>query len=208
MKKYLILAICLLPLAVYASKKAVTDEGEIVILDNDGTWQYEQPESIKTRKILLNQKLYKKGKKATFTLKSKVNDSQFSIDPKVWAFKKGDDSDSSEYNFKLKGGDLYGMAITEGIEVELLNLPQLALQNAKDAAPNIKIIKQEYRIVNGHKVIYMEMQGTIQGIKFKYLGYYYSDKSGSTQYITYTGSSLVKKYESEIEKFLNGFSIQ
>ena len=54
----------------------------------------------------------------------------------------------------------------------------------------------------------MEMKGTLQGIKFMYLGYYYSDDSGSTQFLAYTGSSLVGKYKSEINDFLNGFVVQ
>ena len=54
----------------------------------------------------------------------------------------------------------------------------------------------------------MEMKGTTQGIKFMYLGYYYSDDSGSTQFITYTGSNLVNKYKLEIYDFLNGLEVQ
>ena len=52
------------------------------------------------------------------------------------------------------------------------------------------------------------MDGTIQGIKFSYFGYYYSDKSGSTQLLAYTASNLADKYKIEIENFLNGLSIQ
>ena len=54
----------------------------------------------------------------------------------------------------------------------------------------------------------MEMEGTIQSIRFTYLGYYYSDSFGSTQYLTYTGSSLVQKYRQDIDNFLNGFTSQ
>ncbi len=75
----------------------------------------------------------------------------------------------------------------------MLNLSRVALQNAKKSDSDAKITQQEYRIVNGNKVIYQELEGTIQGIHFKYLGYYYSDKSGSTQYIVYTGANLVSK---------------
>ena len=49
----------------------------------------------------------------------------------------------------------------------------------------------------------MQMDGTIQGIKFSYFGYYYSDKSGSTQLLVYTASNLADKYKIEIENFLN-----
>ena len=96
------------------------------------------------------------------------------------------------------GEDLYGMTITEGIEVEVEALSDLAISNAKSAAPDINVAKKEYSMVNGKKVIYMEMRGTIKSIKFTYLGYYYSDKSGSTQLITYTATNLVEKYQSDI----------
>jgi hypothetical protein len=49
------------------------------------------------------------------------------------------------------------------------------------------------------------MEGTIQGIKFVYLGYYYSDKHGSIQFITYTSKNLLKDYRADMETLLNGF---
>ena len=36
----------------------------------------------------------------------------------------------------------------------------------------------------------MQMAGTITGMKFTYIGYYYSDASGTTQLVAYTGTSL------------------
>jgi hypothetical protein len=208
MNKYLALTICFLSFSVYASQRAVTDEGNIVILNSDGTWEYESPEKIEKLEIKTNNAVFKKGSASTFRLKSTKNKSEFWINPKDWSFKKADDVNQAEYQFQLKGTDLYGMAITEKIQIDLDNLTQLALENAKDAAPDAKIVTREYRIVNGNKVMYMEIEGTIQGIRFKYLGYYYSDSSGSTQYLTYTGENLVSQYKNHIEKFLNGFSIQ
>ncbi len=115
--------------------------------------------------------------------------------------------ESAEYTFELKNGDLYAMAISEEIEMDVEELAKTALENAKGVAPDTKVIKKEYRTVNGNKVIYMEMVGTIQSIKFKYLGYYFSNASGSTQYLTYTGTNLEAKYKTEINNFLNGFSV-
>ena len=209
MKKYLALAICLLSMTAHASQRAVTDEGNIVILNENGTWAYESSDTSKITEIKLNKNTFKKNSESTFPLKSTKNNSQFWIDPKKWTFKKSDGVNQHEYDFQLKGGkDLYGMAITERIQIALANLTQLALQNAKAVAPDTQIVHQEYRVVNGNKVIYLEMEGTMQGIKFTYLGYYFSDSSGSTQYLIYTGSNLVSDYKTEIDKFLNGFSIQ
>lgn len=51
----------------------------------------------------------------------------------------------------------------------------------------------------------MHMEGTISGIKFVFLSYYFANEKGMTQLVTYTGSSLVEQYKEAIEIFLNGF---
>ncbi|OKS89220.1 hypothetical protein RG47T_4703 [Mucilaginibacter polytrichastri] len=48
------------------------------------------------------------------------------------------------------------------------------------------------------------MSGTIQGIKIKYLGYYYSDQKGTVQLLAYTSAMLYKEARAEMETFLNG----
>jgi len=207
MRIIVILILCVFSLNVIASKKAVTEEGDVVILNEDGTWSYEDGKPSNISEIPVNTKTFTKDKNAKFALKSNKTNSSFSINPKVWKFKKNENGhDTAEYTFQMKEGDLYGMAISEEIEIEVEELANIAFSNAKSAAPDTKIVKKEYRTVNGHKVIYMEMVGTIQSIKFKYLGYYYSNASGSTQYLAYTSANLVSKYKTEIDKFLNGFS--
>jgi len=78
------------------------------------------------------------------------------------------------------------MVITEGVEFDMEALTDIALTNARGVAPDIKIIEKEYRNVNDRKIIYMQMNGTIQGGKFTYVGYYHSNASGSTQFVAYT----------------------
>ena len=141
-------------------------------------------------------------------LKSSSNNSAFWINAKKWSFKKSKTNVEAEYEFSLKGGDLHGMAITEGLEIPIEYLINIALENAQAEAPDAKIVSQEYRIVNGHKVIYLEISGTMYGISFTYFGYFYSDSSGTTQFIAYTGTSLADKYRSEINDFLNGLDKQ
>ena len=69
---------------------------------------------------------------------------------------------------------------------------------------NIKVVSEEYRNVNGIKVLMMQMAGTIQGMKIVYCGYYYSNDTGTIQLLTYTGENLLKSYHNDIETFLNG----
>ena len=98
------------------------------------------------------------------------------------------------------------MAVTEAIEIDLTSLTDIALSTAKSVAPDTRIIKKEYRVVNNKKVIYMEMSGTIKSIKFTYLSYYYTSPLGSTQLVVYTGTNLVNKYKNEIGDLLNGLT--
>jgi len=209
MKLYTILALCFFTFNAVASKKAITDEGDVVVLNDDGTWVYENGKAEAEINLDTNPLIFSKHADSKFMLKSGNTNTAFWIDPKKWAFKKNENGhDSAEYTFNAKGSDLYGMVISEQIEIKLEDLANLAFEKAKGAAPDIKVIKKEYRMVNERKVIYMEMEGTIQSIKFTYLGYYFSDSSGSTQYLTYTGSNLVKKYRTDIDNFLNGFASQ
>lgn len=207
MNKMLIIVLSAIVGVAHAGQRAVTDEGAVVILNDDGTWQYESNEAPLKKVIRTNDAKFTKHSDHSFQVKSTRNDASFWIDPKKWSFKKNEGDSAAEYNFQLKGNDLYGMAITESIEVDLENLAAIAFSNAKDAAPDAKVISQEYRTVNGKKVLHMQINGTIQGIKFTYLGYYFSSENGATQFITYTATPLVKKYKNEIENFLNGLMI-
>ena len=206
MKLAVTVIILLLSITSYASQRAITDTGEEVILNNDGTWQLSSNNQKILIKIGINKNKFTKPKSSSFLLKSIKNNSAYWINTNKWAFKKATGNSESEYGLQLKGKDLYGMTIAEGVEIELEALTDIAISNAKNAAPDIKVVKKEYRMVNGKKVIYMEMRGTIKSIKFTYLGYYYSDKSGSTQLITYTATNLVEKYKSEIFDLLNGLT--
>jgi hypothetical protein len=208
MKLHITLLLCFFACSSIASNKAMTEEGDIVILNDDGTWTYEEGSASSEIEIPTNPNTFEKNNDSNFVLKSTKTNSSFAIDPKKWKFKKSENGhEAAEYTFQLKDGDLYGLVISEQVEIELEELTKIALNNAKGAAPDAKVVKKEYRVVNGNKVIYMEIVGTIQSIKFKYLGYYYSNPSGSTQYLTYTGTSLVDKYKTDIDNFLNGFSV-
>jgi hypothetical protein len=187
-----------------AQQKAVTETGEEVILYDDGTWKYQNEDQASEKEIPTNPKKLKKDKKSTFLLKSSNLNIGVYLNPKIWSFKKATDNPEAEYELQLKGGDLYGMIISEKIEIPLETLKSIALENGKVAAPDLKIVKEEYRTVNGLKVLLLQLNGTMQGIKFSYYGYYFSSPNGTVQFITYTSQNLLDSYKPESEKLLNG----
>jgi hypothetical protein len=203
-KLFLIPVISLLCISVNAQKKAITETGEEVILFDDGTWEYENGEAQVETTIPTNSKVFEKNKTSSFLLKSKKLNVGVWLNPKKWSFQKATDNPVAEYQFQLRNSDLYGMIITEQVEVPLETLRAIAVENGKAAAPDLKIVKEEYRTVNGIKVLLLQMNGTTQGIKFSYYGYYYSNENGSVQFITYTSQKLIQTYFDECETLLNG----
>lgn len=123
---------------------------------------------------------------------------------KKWSFQKATDNLVAEYQFQLRNSDLYGIIIIEQVKIPLETLKAIAVENGKAAAPDLKIVKEEYRTVNGIKVLLFQMNGTTQGIKFSYYGYYYSNENGSVQFITYASQKLIQTYFDECETLLNG----
>ncbi len=208
MKKLLVTAAFLLATTGYAGQKAITDTGEQVILNSDGTWGYADNKQTQAHKIETNKMKFEKADDSTFLLKSTKNNSAFWINPVKWSVKNPEKISAREYQFQLNGKDLYGMALTEEIEIPVESLVEIALANARNAAPDARIVMKEYRVVNGRKVLYMEINGKIMGIDFTYFGYYYSNQSGTTQFITYTATKTVDKYKSEAIEFLNGLVTQ
>ena len=184
---------------------AITDTGAEVILHQDGTWEYAKGKGEEVIDIKISEKEFKKNESSTFLVKSTKVDIGIYIDPKKWTFSKGKDNPDAEFEFQRKGEDLYGMLIAEKMEIPVTTLRGIAIDNAKISAPDIRVIKEEYRMVNGIKVLLLHMEGTISGLKFLYYGYYYSNSSGTIQLLTYTAQNLLSEYQVDIEEFLNGF---
>lgn len=206
MYKCLLLVASFISFSCFAQINAVTDSGEEVILYDDGTWKYVNLENIPLM-ITMNEKHFKTPKDATFKVKSNIVDIAFNINPKLWSFSKAANNPAAEFEFQLKGKDLYAMAICEKVEIPLVALKDISYNNAKSAAPDLEIIEQEYRMVNGVKMLYLQMNGTLSGIKFSYFGYYYSNESGTVQFIAYTSQNMLKEYRQECEDLVSGLVV-
>ena len=180
MKKLLVCILLISTTGYSASLKGITETGDEVLLKDDGTWSYVSPNEVEKEIIELNSKKFTKLPRNSFAVKSKKNKSEIWIDAKRWSFEKSQNG-ATEYEFELKGEDVYAMMINESIEMELEFLARTALENAREVAPDTIIVHKEYRYVNGKKVIYLQMNGTMNGMKFTYLGYYYSNSSGITK---------------------------
>lgn len=191
-----------------SAQKAITDDGKVVILNSDRTWQFEDSSVNISPNTSVSSKQYNKMRSQTFRVKASPTSFGVFINPEKWTFSQ-DKENSRRLLFRTKStehSEISGMLIAERLEVPIDAFPLLALENAKKVAPDAKILNKEYRIVNGAKMLYMELEGTIQFLKLKFAGYYCSNESGSVQLVAFSPSNLFGDKLTEIEEFLNGFS--
>jgi len=144
----------------------------------------------------------------TETLKGAKVKYSVKYDTSKWIIENGEPGDSSEYLFSHVDGDVYGMIIPERIQVSQESIKKLALDNAKAAAPDAKITFEETRKINGKNVLVLHIDGTVEGISFRYYGYYYTGKAGTVQVLMYTSPGLFEQYKKDMEDILNSLEIE
>jgi hypothetical protein len=186
--------------ALSQTLKAITEDGREVILYPDGTWE-----------------MYKKDGQLSYLYKKPLSSQKFVTDKhgiyniwfneNKWELQKEHFNPDTSFEFTHKDGDVYAMIISERIVIPIETLKNIALMNAKNVAPDSKITFTEKRIVNGTEILCLQIEGTVQGMPFVYLGYYYGGDKGSIQVVTYTIQNLFKKYKNDMTDLLNGLVI-
>jgi hypothetical protein len=195
-------AMPLLMLAAPASAqpaRATTEDGRQVLLYPDGKWKY-APAPPKGRAG----QAYTRATSATEGIDLLRGGMTLFVDPGKW--KRTPSEDPTKISFRHSTGEAYGMVVAERLAIPLSRLKEIAISNAREAAPDVRVTLEEPRRVNEIEVLAMQMEGTIQGIPFTYYGYYFSGPQGSVQLLTYTGTNLFAEYKPEFEDFLNGLT--
>lgn len=189
---------------------AVTLKGDTVILNEDGTWEAQKRSSKSNlEEIELNPGKFTKPSNATKMIIGGKGIYEVWYDPSVW-----NKVASSKYNkdaeiaLEMSNKLAYAVVIYEKIEIPLEPLLDIAIENARPSAPDIRVVKKEYRMVNGTKVAFMQMEGTIDGVKATYYSYYYSNTSGTWQFHTVTMTNMFKQFKKAMEDVLNGLVIK
>jgi hypothetical protein len=202
--KFLLFFIFTITLVIsFAQIKAVTETGDEVVLHANGSWKYRE-EAKNNDSITTNALSFTKPATANFLLKSKNCAMGFWVNPKKWNFEKATDN-TSEYSFSLKENNSTGaFVVTEQTGMLLTYLRKFAIENIQKAASAFKIIKEEYRYVNGLKVLLLESNATVEGISITYFNYYYSDTASTIQFLAFAPNSIANKYKKELETLLNG----
>jgi hypothetical protein len=181
-----------------APTRATTEDGRKVLLFPDGTWKTQPASPAQT----ISGKAFARAAGATRRIELLRGGMALFVDPAKWS--QAPSEDPTKISFRHSTGEAYGMVVAERLAIPLARLKEIAISNAREAAPDVRVSFEESRRVNELEVLAMQMEGTIQDIPFTYYGYYYSGPQGSVQILTYTGSNLFGEYKAEFEDFLNG----
>jgi len=181
--------------------RAKTEDGRQVVLKSDGTWKF-----VDAKPSAESTGVYQRSESAKSVYNVKGGKVAVFFDPAKWTQNKSDEP--NKVTFEHREGDIYGMLIAERFALPVSKLREIALKNAQTAAPDIKVVREENRTVNGVNVLCMQMDGTIEGISFTYFGYYYAGKSGTIQLLTYTTQNIFQESLPEMTEFLNGLEVK
>jgi hypothetical protein len=181
---------------------ATTDDGRRVVLRPDGTWvpltkPVEAVAPAATGR-------YSKPAGATRKVAAPVGDFVLWVDPARWSESK---REPGRIVFQHRNGQAYAMFIADPLSVPTDAMKNTVLVNARKADPDIHIVSEEKRNVNGRDVLCLQLQGKVQGLPFQYYGYYYGGSSGNVQLVTYTLQSAFAANEQDFADLLNGLVV-
>ncbi len=201
-----LLTLSFLPIALMAQSplRATTEDGRLVLLHDDGTWEF-APADAQADTVVL-----KTGftRPASADKQVKTNVDAFSVWMESSKWIRSDKGKApNRKEFLHSKGDSYAILISERIGIPISTLREIVLQNARESATEVKVINEERRIVNGVEVLHIRMKVVIQGIPFTFAGYYFGGDEGSFQVIGYTSENLFPSYEKDIFDMLNGTTI-
>jgi hypothetical protein len=127
---------------------------------------------------------------------------ELSYDPSKWRVKPS--KEAGETELQHVSGDAGVKVISERIEVSRDAFRQVVVENAKALAPDVAVISETPRRINGLDVTLIRYRGTAMGIKVTFLNQMYSDPSGTIQLAAWTGTNLVDEYQRDFLELFAG----
>ena len=128
---------------------------------------------------------------------------ELTYDPAKWKPQPAEDANIVQ--LAHASGDAYLKVIAERLEIDPDHLPDVALSNAKSASPDVKVVTESWRTVNGLRTLVVRLDGTTSGIRFSFYNQMYSDAAGTVQLAGWTGANLFGEYRRDFLELFAGF---
>jgi hypothetical protein len=128
------------------------------------------------------------------------------VDGARWKAQKSTGSDAF-FLLTHRRGDAWVVVVAEKTFASLVTLKKLALDHARQTATEVRLTREEWRLVNGLEVLCLQFDATVQGIPLTYFGYYHSHATGTIQVLAYAGQQRFAEFQGEFAGLLNGLEL-
>ena len=95
--------------------------------------------------------------------------------------------------------------IDEASQIPIDSMPDIALINARENVTDVTEIRRGERNVNGNRFTFIEYSASASGFDVTYLGFFYSDTSGTLQIVGWSTSNIFENTRGKVERFASGF---
>lgn len=171
-------------------------KGKKIILDDDGTWQYENRDS------------QNQSTNCT-TLSSDVVPYSICLSEDNWTF--ADLGGESEITLKHKDHELYMLTITERIVHEMPVLKKAAISNAQAASglTKVNVLEDKPVTIDDHDFGKLVYRTKVDGIDITYANFYSNfEDIGSIQLIFFAGSGQFDDLRSSIDHAVSKITVE
>jgi hypothetical protein len=112
------------------------------------------------------------------------------------------------YLFTHSSNAAFIQIIAEKAEIALDKMFGIALANARKVDPSASEVRRGWRLVNGAKVSFLEFDATLNNLKVRYYGHYYSDDEGTIQILGWCLRDVIESYRDKIEGVVSGLEVR
>lgn len=187
------------PCPASAAIKAVTEDGRSVVLREDGTWAFADQGKADpprfARSALQNKQL--PGLSAKY---------DFYYDPAQWSLMEQNLEPASEYEFEHSSGLVRALVMAHPGSTDINALEQRVLANIRKADDKAFVLYKEDRLVNGARVLCLQISAMIQESPVVFFTYLYQGKGYGVQAAVYAVESVFNSMYGDLEMFLNGLT--
>lgn len=149
-----------------------------------------------------------KNKEAIRMLKSTVMPADFYYNSDEWkSIPPKTLNESAEFSFMHLTKPIYAIAITEASHLSIMSLRKTVLVNLYRVVDSASIFKQEWRMVNGYRMLAMGVKTNISNNDYIYFWYLYSGPFGICQFVAWTDEQSFKINQYFIENILDGIVV-
>jgi TonB family protein len=103
--------------------------------------------------------------------------------------------------------NVQAVVITQSGTAPASSLADLALKSAKRSDPNSMLAAVENRVINGHELVCVTYESTLDGEHMTFYGDLYSDDQGTIEVIGMAPRDLFPIYRAELTELLNGLEV-